>query len=555
VTPALDFSPCLGTAWIITPDFAVRAIAVAGVLALLGWAGTQRFFPGRPAFVWMQAAMAWWLLASTLERASDSGECKGALALVSWPAILAVPVTWSLFVAQHVRSEHRAPERRWWWTRVAPLSVLALLIAGNGWHGLMYGAGTRLGERVLGSPRIHFDHGPLFWLAAAWAYALLGAACWRLLRAAGDASGHARRLWLGMLAISLFPMAANLAYLFAGFRLFGSDPTPVSFAAATAGLAWMVWRQRLFELVPLARRLLFTELADPVLVLDVDGRVMEANVAARQLSATVPPAGAPLVEWPRFGAALAARLAQPGSGEPLALADPTAVYEVQQREIGEGARRIGTLVQLHDVTAHHQAHTQAAQTLAARDAALDEAAAMQAFLREQAMRDPLTGLLNRRALDERFAQEAGYAETNGQTLALVLLDVDHFKRINDNHGHAAGDAVLRDFAAALRTGLRASDAVFRIGGEEFALLLPGADAPQAARRLQAVRERLVGRKLGSLPDPVTFSAGVAATEDHGRTLESLMDCADKALYQAKSQGRNRTVVAAVPDDAVPDALP
>ena len=110
--------------------------------------------------------------------------------------------------------------------------------------------------------------------------------------------------------------------------------------------------------------------------------------------------------------------------------------------------------------------------------------------------------------------------------------------------------MLRDFSAALRTGLRTSDAVFRVGGGEFALLLPGADAPQAARRLQALRERLDGRRLGGLDEPVTFSAGVAALEDNGATYDEMAAAARRALQQAKNQGRNRTVVAP-PQDALP----
>jgi diguanylate cyclase (GGDEF)-like protein len=161
------------------------------------------------------------------------------------------------------------------------------------------------------------------------------------------------------------------------------------------------------------------------------------------------------------------------------------------------------------------------------------------------MRDPLTGLLNRRALQERWTQEARLGPPRG--LALVLLDLDRFKDINDTHGHAVGDAVLRDLAAALRSGLRASDALFRVGGEEFALLMPEATVATATERVQALRDLVASWRLGGLQEPVTFSAGVAEAQPTRETLESLFAAADKALYRAKNGGRDRIEVALAED--------
>ena len=238
-------------------------------------------------------------------------------------------------------------------------------------------------------------------------------------------------------------------------------------------------------------------------------------------------------------AALAARLAAADSLAPLQLSAPEAYYDLQQRPLGQGDRRIGLLVQLHDVTAREHERRQVQQHLAARDAE-------HSALREQALRDPLTGLWNRRALEERFAVERAYHASSGQPLALVLLDLDHFKRINDRYGHAVGDAVLREVGAALRNALRSADAVFRIGGEEFALLLAGADALQALRRTAGLREHVAQGRYGGLDEPVTFSAGVVATPDHGVRLDALLAAADGALYQAKAQGRNRSQLAPAP---------
>lgn len=547
MTPSFDLAACWNGSWQATPDMGLRMLIGAGLMALAGWAGAHRVFPGQRAFVALCVSMTAWIGFSITEHAAVEVGCKGTVALASWLAILSQPPLWVLFLYQYLHSDTRGPSMRVRTLFAAPMVLMMALALTNGWHGLWYGPRSALGAPIAGLPRLHYDYGPMFYVAVTMGYAWIGLALVFTVRGwmgqSSRAQGAPRAPWAAFLAIMLLPVAVNLAYLAFGVRLWGVDPTSTAFAVALGAFSWQIRNNRIFSLVPLARRLLFTELPDPVLIVDLDGRVVEANVAAQQLAAATPSFGSPLVRWPRVGVALDRHLAAAEPGALLELHDPVAFYEVQRRELGDPDRRIGALIQLHDVTARQLAMTQVVEDLAARDAELNEAAAMQVFLREQAMRDPLTGLLNRRALDERFAQEHGYATSSGQSLALVLVDVDHFKRINDSHGHAVGDAVLRDFSAALRTGLRASDTVFRVGGEEFALLLPGADAPQAARRAQALRERVAGRKLGNLVDAVTFSAGVACIEDHGQTLDEMMAAADKALYQAKNQGRNRTVVA------------
>ncbi|WP_155891880.1 diguanylate cyclase [Conexibacter woesei] len=147
--------------------------------------------------------------------------------------------------------------------------------------------------------------------------------------------------------------------------------------------------------------------------------------------------------------------------------------------------------------------------------------------------DELTGLPNRRAWDELLVQELAVAERHGDALSVAMLDLDFFKRYNDEHGHLAGDRLLRAAAAAWQSTLRSSDVLARWGGEEFALMLPGCDGAGAARLIERLR--------GTLPDNVTFSAGVATSD--GRTApRALIDAADQALYSAKAGGRDRVVV-------------
>lgn len=152
--------------------------------------------------------------------------------------------------------------------------------------------------------------------------------------------------------------------------------------------------------------------------------------------------------------------------------------------------------------------------------------------------DPLTELLNRRAFDERLRTALASALRYRRPLSLVIADLDHFKRVNDEHGHAAGDAVLRDFADMLRTGSRSVDVVARIGGEEFAIIMPEIGAAHAREYAERLRVE-TARQLHAEGGAITASFGVAGAADVGYDLRSLSEAADAALYRAKKAGRNR----------------
>lgn len=168
---------------------------------------------------------------------------------------------------------------------------------------------------------------------------------------------------------------------------------------------------------------------------------------------------------------------------------------------------------------------------------------LQKKLRDQAVHDPLTGLFNRRYLNETLDREVSRSRREGRPLAVVLIDVDHFKRINDTHGHRAGDEALTTIADLLRGNTRAFDTVCRYGGEEFILLLPGASLAAAVERAESLRRlyKTTVAQFNGAKIRTTFSAGVAALPVHGDTGEALIRAADDALYRAKAAGRDRVM--------------
>jgi diguanylate cyclase (GGDEF)-like protein len=169
---------------------------------------------------------------------------------------------------------------------------------------------------------------------------------------------------------------------------------------------------------------------------------------------------------------------------------------------------------------------------------------LQEALQAQAITDPLTGAFNRRHLVKQLGALPEPAPGTDAVNVLLAVDVDHFKSINDRHGHAAGDAVLRGLVATLRARLRPSDRLFRTGGEEFVLLLPRIGRTDASRLAEDLRRRVAEAAL--VPDHpergVTVSIGVAA-QCPGRDAEAWQHATDEALYEAKRRGRNCVVIA------------
>ena len=168
------------------------------------------------------------------------------------------------------------------------------------------------------------------------------------------------------------------------------------------------------------------------------------------------------------------------------------------------------------------------------------------LLQQQALQDPLTGLPNRRFLVATLEREMHRSVRHGQPLSVIMLDVDNFKAFNDRFGHEAGDAVLVELGTLLRQSVRGEDAVSRYGGEEFVVLLPGADQNVALRRAETIREKVGSLTVDYHSQPlgrITISAGIAVFPLHAKDPIALVRAADQAMYTSKRNGRNRASLA------------
>ncbi len=212
------------------------------------------------------------------------------------------------------------------------------------------------------------------------------------------------------------------------------------------------------------------------------------------------------------------------------------------------------VLHIRDATAHKEGEepalpaSQALAETVAEQAALSLAnLKLREELQELSISDPLTSLYNRRFAQETLTREIHRAHREQGSIGIITLDIDYFKRVNDRFGHDAGDAVLKAVAAELQTSVRGGDIACRMGGEEFAIMMPGASLNVARQRAEHLRAAVAALRVRhaqvDLPS-VSMSCGVAAFPDHGVTADALLRASDQALYRAKEAGRNRVESAA-----------
>ncbi len=398
--------------------------------------------------------------------------------------------------------------------------------------------------------------GPLFAAHSVYSYAFIGGSLLRLVRVARAGAPLARRQAVVLLVSAVPPTIGNLA-MTTSMRGDGVvDLTPLFFIATGLIAGWAVLRAGLLEVVPVARDLVVETMTDGVLVSDRAGRLVDLNPAARRLLQLVrPDAGAdPVGE--RFadlvGPELLAAVLPDGpaadgtfsAGHAVVRLSDDVWLDVQTVPVGGRGNRGGRLTVVRDVSAEQRREADLRRLNAELAEHVATVERLRAALAEEAVRDPLTGLHNRRHLDREL--DAAVAGTGAGPVAVVAVDVDHFKSVNDRWGHAAGDAVLQSVADELRAAARAEDVVARVGGEEFVLVLAGADAGAAATRAEELRARCAAL-VHAVPGgstALTVSIGVAVAGHAGDGGTAVLARADAALYAAKAAGRDRVVLAA-----------
>lgn len=331
-----------------------------------------------------------------------------------------------------------------------------------------------------------------------------------------------------MLMASVIPWIGNLVYLL-GLSPYGIDLVPFTFSVSGLFIALDIFKYHILNLTPIARSIIFEKMVDPVMVADKKGRMIDFNPAASRLFEHLDQQsiGTPISHIFPDNKVLADQILNLKSGEielTVKAGNHQLLFLSAATLIPGKKHPSGIIISLHDVTRHLEKMNR---------------------LQELATVDPLTGVFNRRYFVQKAKNELNRSIRYKKPCSVIMIDLDHFKAINDTYGHAAGDQVLISTSIILKNGIRDSDILARYGGEEFVIFLPETDKSDAfflADRLRThVEEAMVSHQNQHIG--ITASFGVFGFDQtYNHDIEIMLAQSDQALYAAKKNGRNRVEI-------------
>jgi diguanylate cyclase (GGDEF)-like protein/PAS domain S-box-containing protein len=504
----------------------------SGALAsgLLGSVRRRRVGEGGNDLLLFLWCVAHWSFASALECAAATVSLKLFWAQVAYPAAVSCPVFFFLFATRYA-SISGFPPRNWIpLLFVLPSITVFFALTHTRFHGLWLAVTLQKGTSLA-----LYEQGPWFIVHVTYSYALLVLGTILLVRRAMRVSPHFLPQASVLIAGSLAPLVVNAAYVFGKSGAPRPDGTPVAYLFSGLMLATGIYRFGILDLVPVARSLLVETMPDGVLVLDPRGVIVDLNPAMATILGRKreevfgASAKDTFRDWRgsfRFFEGEENRLTEM---EHILPQGEKATFDVQVstlRDRRSGSRKsvMGKLLVFRDVSPRRKVEEQ---------------------LREAAFVDPLTGLVNMRAAYRILEEMVRRRRSDGMVFSLALLDLDHFKRINDTLGHQAGDEVLERFALIVRSRSAPGQISARYGGDEFLMAFSDTSKKEAESLLAGLLEEV---RLSIWADPerkisLGFSAGLVDTEDFSAassmTVKSLLELADERLYQAKASGRSQ----------------
>ena len=529
--------------WIVFAS--ILLLNTAAAIAIAALLTRRPPAPGLKSLAWMLALLAIWNFGYAMITLVPSLDAKRFWLRVENIGILTVPVFWFFFTLQYTRLDK-------WWNKYAgallfviPLVSLVFLFSDR-WFHLYYSAIQPVSEQ--GGPLV-IERGPWYLVALVHSYLLNLAAMGLLIRRAIQYRNIYRRQMYILIAAVLIPIIVNVVYQLLPSVSFRIDLTPISFTIAAALIGVGVFGFRIFDLLPIARYTVLEHIPEMVFVVDAHDRVVDANSVAQEVlgkSLDEIIGKDPLEvfrEWPQL---LRHFLTSGESRQEIQIpGDPPHTLELVVSALYNQLNELqGRVIVAHDITEHKWLENDLKYANETLTHQLEEINKLRDELQEQAIRDPLTNVYNRRYLAEFLGREVARAQRERTPLSVVIMDVDNFKLFNDSHGHKCGDVILQAIANFLVERTRRGDVVCRYGGEEFVILMPGAPLEVAYERAEMWRQDFseTAVEYEGMKFFATFSAGAATFPQHGATDEALLQAADRALYQSKNAGKNKVTM-------------
>ena len=475
--------------------------------------------PGVSAVLMLLAAVMFWSGAQFIGSLFTEIEAKIVAAKLAYFGIVMAPVCWFIFSMTYTRKQLQAP--RWLLNTVCVVPFITIcLVMSNEWHQLIWSDVDLTFAR--GYAGLDTVPGPWFYVHTVYSYVLLVSATAILAFSISEFS-HTHKPLLAVIFAPIIVCLANLFHLLP-WNPPWFDMTTIGFAVAVLILDGGVLRYGLFDNIPVHREWVVEKLLDSVIVVNTEGGVIDINPAGlnmlranrEQLSKQS------ITDYIRT-MPLAALLSS--QSKELTLYDRA--YDVTSSALDRSNPESDVVLVFRDITTRREQERRLSK--------------MKRELERIAHTDALTGLYTRRTFFERLKEEAERVQRHGSSLSVLLFDLDHFKKVNDSYGHDVGDRVLQGVADVSMAIKRVNDVAARLGGEEFALLLPETAQAGAVKIAQRLRQAIADEP--HLDDhgnqiSITASIGVATIRQASGKVDHILKHADQALYRAKNNGRN-----------------
>ncbi len=501
--------------------------------------------PGSTAMKGLFVALALWTFFYALITISPTLESKLFWLKMENIGIVATPPIWFLFTLCYTRQAKWLNKFFIGLLFLIPAITLILLFF-DPWFHFYYANVTPVAGLI--SP-LAVDGFGWYYIQLVYSYILLLAGLLILIWHLFAYREIFRKRVFTLLAAFFVPVALNLFYHMGG-KIFPAmdmhiDLAPISLTITASLLSFAIFNQKIFESAPIARSVVLDYIVEMVLVVGEGDYVLDANQAtANWLEHPIDEIVGEKLEQvlTRYPKIVDHYKSSKADGQFFyQLTDPDYMIEMTISPIlGQRGEVDGRVLVLHDVAEQRQMENDLKEANEELKAKLNEIEKLQTQLQEQAIRDPLTGLYNRRYLAEALEREMAQAERENHPVSAIIMDVDHFKDVNDKFGHRCGDYVLEYLSKMLLANTRRGDTVCRYGGEEFVILMPKVGVEIAFARAESWRKAFANATIEYEGHElqVQFSAGVACYPVGVKDGEDLLKAADQALYYSKEHGRN-----------------
>jgi len=456
--------------------------------------------------------------------------------------VVCLPTLFLLFAIEFTHNRTWLTRRTLLLLSIEPLVSIVLQITNNSHH-LMY-----LSTKTVvlnGFFVMEYTRGLWYIINIFYSYALIGFALLLLSQGVLRSSPLYLNQYRLLLVAALLPWMASVYSEYKFDELRGLDLAPLTFGLSGIVMAISALQTRFMDLIPIARSHLIENMSDGILVLDEHNRVVDINpamgnfVEGKAISYLGKNAFEIFDSWMNEVDLLGDK--KETRTELKVPKDPARYLDLRVTPLFSTHQLLnGRLMVFRDITERKQVEKRLRAVNERLQNQLIEIGYLQSQLREQAIRDPLTNLFNRRYLEETLDHELERAAREGYPICIEMIDLDHFKRINDTYGHEAGDQLLKAIANTLSKETRRGDFTCRFGGEEFVIVMPNINRGVAYQRARELRRTLNSLRVeyGIYELNTTISMGIACYPKDGKSRESILRAADRAMYGAKEAGRN-----------------